>query len=302
MKQIQKLKNQELVDDVVKLVGEERRIGIEILEYLQEIERRKVYSELGCESLFMFCVKHLKYSEAQASRRVSAMWALKELPELKSNIQTGKLTITTVAQMQSHLRQKKLEGTPVNREEKLQLFASIQDQSSEEVKKTILELQGEEAKLKLILELDPEMAEAWDMIKNLSAHSTRGQSNQILNMLMKEWLKKNDPTIQRAASETKKTDEKLERSLGARNTSASGEAVRQPIRRTLPASVRRHIWARDRGQCQKCESKFAVQIDHIRPFAKGGVNSPDNLRLLCRSCNLYRGIREFGTDRMNRLR
>lgn len=100
-----KRKNLELIQEVIRLVDEERRIGIEILERLQEIERRKAYVEIGYDGLFSFCVKELKYSEAQAVRRIQAMRAMTELPELKEKIQSGALTVTTVSQVQTHLRQ-----------------------------------------------------------------------------------------------------------------------------------------------------------------------------------------------------
>ncbi len=41
-----------------------------------------------------------------------------------------------------------------------------------------------------------------------------------------------------------------------------------------------------------------LQIDHIIPFAQGGTNYPDNLRLLCQQHNLREAIKDFGIDKI----
>lgn len=39
------------------------------------------------------------------------------------------------------------------------------------------------------------------------------------------------------------------------------------------------------NQCKHCGSKSQLEIDHIKPFSKGGKTEIDNLQLLCSSCN-----------------
>jgi hypothetical protein len=188
------MKNNELIEAILKLVTEERRIGVEILELLFEIERRKAYSDFGYDGLFSFCIKKLRYSEAQASRRIQAMRAVKEHPEIKEKIRAGKLTITTVAQVQTHFKKQERAGESVSLEEKRELFESIQNHSAKEVETKLQILTGQEEWVTLVFKLTPEMKEQWDQVKNLSAHSTHGQEIEILNLLMKSWLKKNDPS------------------------------------------------------------------------------------------------------------
>ena len=66
---------------------------------------------------------------------------------------------------------------------------------------------------------------------------------------------------------------------------------------------------RDKGRCafvgtngRRCNKKDNLQIDHIVPYARGGANKIDNLRLLCEKHNLLEAEREYGRDHMKQFR
>lgn len=71
--------------------------------------------------------------------------------------------------------------------------------------------------------------------------------------------------------------------------------------RYIQASVKRAVREQSEGQCQyvnplthrRCESKYLLQYDHIRPYAVGGSSDAENLRMLCRSHNLYLAEKMF---------
>jgi 5-methylcytosine-specific restriction endonuclease McrA len=52
--------------------------------------------------------------------------------------------------------------------------------------------------------------------------------------------------------------------------------------------IRLVILQRDGYRCVQCGSTDNMQVDHILPLSKGGTHHPDNLRALCRRCNLAR--------------
>jgi len=75
--------------------------------------------------------------------------------------------------------------------------------------------------------------------------------------------------------------------------------------RFIPQAIKDLVFKRDGGKCaftgpdgQRCGSKWNIQVDHIKPFALGGSNSPENLQLLCRRHNQHKAVKDFGKKKM----
>lgn len=92
-------------------------------------------------------------------------------------------------------------------------------------------------------------------------------------------------------------DEFLTRKDPGRARRTGPAAGRPPPQRsrTVPAAVRRAVWRRDGGACaysgpdgRRCGERRGLEVDHVVPFARGGVSDdPANLRLLCRTHNQW---------------
>ena len=76
----------------------------------------------------------------------------------------------------------------------------------------------------------------------------------------------------------------------------------RPVESHRAALAPRALWKRSAGLCACCctftpwelrgkNRKNSPEVDHIVPVSRGGVHSSDNLRLLCRSCNISKGSR-----------
>jgi hypothetical protein len=66
----------------------------------------------------------------------------------------------------------------------------------------------------------------------------------------------------------------------------------------IPDAVRRAVMARDGERCRRCGSTTDLTIDHkIIAWIDGGSSAdPDNLQVLCRSCNSSKGAQPWALD------
>lgn len=79
------------------------------------------------------------------------------------------------------------------------------------------------------------------------------------------------------------------------------------MRTAIPAQVRREVWLRDGGRCtwkapdgRICGSRFKLEFDHVRPVARGGASTVDNVRVLCKQHNLLHAEQTFGQEHLAR--
>jgi 5-methylcytosine-specific restriction endonuclease McrA len=90
---------------------------------------------------------------------------------------------------------------------------------------------------------------------------------------------------------------------------ASASATSRPhipaVARHVPAAVRRAVFERDGGRCRyrdgtgrRCTEHHRLEYHHVRPFAMGGDHTIDNVRLICRSHNLYLAEHDYGLGAM----
>jgi hypothetical protein len=275
-----------LLERIKRLIATERRIGTAILDCLSEIDRRRIYSDLRYDGLFTFCVKELGFSDAQTYSRIQAMRALQEIPEIRAKIESGSLSVSSAAKVQTYFQKEKKEGKLITRSDKLQLFRAVENLTSRAVEEKIAQVRGVKLLPKLILEMDEELEALWAATLGLAAHRSKGEPAEVLKILTREWLEKNDPA--------KKS---VRRAVPFPGKDAPPQKA--PVdKRTPSAALRREVWKRDRGECTNCRSRFALEIDHIIPFANGGETTRGNLRLLCRSCNQAAAVRSFGYQKI----
>lgn len=66
-------------------------------------------------------------------------------------------------------------------------------------------------------------------------------------------------------------------------------------RKSIEDTTRYGILEKAGFKCQACGSKpdkdndVCLEIDHIVPFSKGGLDIPDNYQVLCKKCNVSKG-------------
>ncbi len=331
MNPLRALQNSDLLDATFRLAVEERRITLAVLEHFREIERRKAYADLGFKSLFDYAVAHLRYSEGSASRRISAMRALKEHPELAEKIETGEATVTAIARIQTTIRrdEKRTESRWPSSEKK-ELFRELGGLGLKALERELVERMPEAALTErtrpvapglheVTLHLTSEDLAFLEELRGSLAHGLRnpGSNSELVQKLIRQGMEaleraRKGPAGPRSVSaETGNPGEPNDESSRRSASPLAGESPAseiQPVKApALHSKMKRTLFARAGHRCEhldpngkRCDSRFFLQIEHRKPRALGGTNDFANLEVLCRDHNLIRGIRTFGPEKMRR--
>jgi len=328
MKNVSALSDSQLLNEIQLLVAQERKLTIEVLWHLREVELRMLHLKKGYSSIFEYAVKELHYSEASAARRVNAMRLLKVCPEISQSIEEGTLNLSSVSAVQTFLkREEKEKGKVYTPDEKVDLIASMKNKSKRECEKTLAALSPEsviplerkreitETQTELRIVLNEQQLAKLEKLKELLAHQNRdGSMAGLLELMSDVVLEKVDPE-KREARAQKRAEKAAESAVQGEVTppakpASQGEAESQkgsPKREVIPASVRRRVWIRDGGRCtyldgatgKRCECRTFLQMDHYPvPVAHGGSSDISNLRLLCAQHNQLEAVRILGRETM----
>ena len=70
----------------------------------------------------------------------------------------------------------------------------------------------------------------------------------------------------------------------------NSRARRLNIAGTITIEDLNFIFNKFDGKCVICGNKSNLCFDHIKSFYRGGENVIDNIQLLCRKCNMEKGV------------
>src|SRR5277367_1139269 len=234
MREILSLSDQALLQKTRVLVREERELTTRVLHHLREVERWRLFVDLGYPSLFEYAVGDLHYSEASAQRRISAMRLLKELPELESKIEEGSLSLSVLSQAQRFFRQEAKLEKPLAVQQKRELLLTLEGKSSREAERELLSRASEPAALKpesvrpvsethseLKFLVTEETLKQLERIRGLLGHQHSELSfGELLALMAKITLEKLDPARE-PRTQKKLSPAKEAREKPSANTQAS---------------------------------------------------------------------------------
>ena len=66
--------------------------------------------------------------------------------------------------------------------------------------------------------------------------------------------------------------------------------IRPSNNRYIRKAVKQAVTIRDKHRCVKCGAAENLHIDHVIALSRGGSNEMDNLQVLCKDCNLRKGV------------
>lgn len=150
-KPFRSLNDDELLKLTLLAARTEKEATLALFDYLVEVDARRLYSTVNaCSSLFDYLVKELGFSHPAASERVNTVRLMRALPAVKEHLETGKITLTSAAQIQRfvNIEQKSdPKGRAVSAEEKHRVVEARLGKSKREVEKTLFGKQSEPARI-----------------------------------------------------------------------------------------------------------------------------------------------------------
>ena len=278
-----------ILENLNRLVREERRITTEILWHLREVEERKIFVGEGYTSLFSYSVEGLKYSESAAYRRILAMRALRQIPELGAALEDGLLSLATVCLVQKHFsdqaKLKKLELDSADRAQLREQAPAIIRAQAIESKKELLNAMIGKSKLecqKMLAALSPQalpqekvrvvsathteisfiaddrLMAKLKKVKDLSAHKNPNPTYaELIEMMADLTLNKIDPALARSkktsSSDTRAKQTVALAEVGAATATANRTETHSDSssRYYIPRPLKRLVWQNAHSQCTK---------------------------------------------------
>jgi hypothetical protein len=277
----------------------EKKAVARLLHYFCEIESRKLFAELNCDSMFMYLVKEMKYSESEAGIRLAAARLLRKKPELAAKIENGSLSLTNLG-----LLGRAFKDDTLSLQKQDELIKKAENTSSRQCEKIIMEEKGGESPKRpviqrqsdhhhrLHLDLSDDILNDLQKLKKLLIHKGNLSYEQLIAMMAKESLEKHDPELKAA----RKTKNKIDESFCA------GEAVHKIQTRHIPAKIKHVVRERAHHSCEwrhpgtgeSCRSQFGLEFHHKTPFCRTHNHDPANLELLCLAHHQRESVKTFG--------
>lgn len=299
---LKSISNDELLLKTENLVQTERKIMHLVLTHILEIMDRKLYADLGFDSMYTMMTKKYGYSEPSALRRIDAAKLLKKVPEVADRLMSGALNLSQAVQLQKCLVSEAMKGESVSENRTHEILEKLENCNGFETKQLlakefdmpikiqeIIRPQKDES-VRLEITFTKEEFEELKKAKSLMSHVVHnGSWAEVITAMAR---KSNQTKLGKSSGSVQPTLGSATESVESKSktVSASYPLTKRPH---ISVHVKRKLYVQAEGCCQyqspdgkRCGSRFQVQIDHVTPVNWGGKSSAENLRLLCRTHNL----------------
>jgi hypothetical protein len=264
------LSDRDLLLQFEAVVRAERRLMARVLEFIAEIDVRKIYLERAHSSLFDFLVNEMGYSNAAAMRRISGARLLREVPSVMSQVSEGRLNLTQLSQVQQACRSYKAEtGLNLETDVKADLISQIAGSTQRQTEAIIAR------KLELPPTRQDRSSRHWDDSVTLTVTFDKMQMAN---------LEQTKDIVAHAVPDGKWAS--VISYLSERELSRRAKSLDKQKFSTCQF--------KDPKTGRVCGAKTFLQIDHKQPRWAGGTDNPENLTVLCSAHNRYKYRQEAG--------
>jgi 5-methylcytosine-specific restriction endonuclease McrA len=317
---------QGLIETAQRLHSEERKISLLSIRLVGLlVEQNGAGNSLMNQEHFAY---YIGLTQNQFWKRSQAYRVIKNFPEFGVMIDSGETSASHVAMLSSKI-------TPANADV---LARGIRQKSTQEVRDLIASVTPEgvlkddgDTFIDIKLRISKSQIDLLERAREILAHGgTVPSTVDLVMQALEELVDRRDPVKRAERAEAKSQRKNLSRDEDFIEATAlkqaddvvlnrglcrglpSGPALKKEASQTskvarlkIPAATRHKVWLRDGGYCTHelspgipCESKMMLEVDHIVPVARGGLNTLENLTLKCRHHNQWRAIQMFGEKHM----
>jgi len=325
---LESMSDDELLRGLSELLQKSRSVEPGLVAHIGEVDERKLYARKGSSSMFAYCTEVLHLSEAEAYLRITAARASRQHPMLLEMLRDGRLHLSAIVRLAPHLNEVNREAVlarAVHRSKRQidELIAEIAPKPDVPTVVRKLPERREKTPPTRESELRPERvavpapapkAAPFARLQPLSparykiTFTASAELNEMLGKL-KALMRSSVPEGDIATIIEDAVREKLERLEAKRfgKTDAPRKSLDETdtlaSSRYIPAAVRRAVYERDGNQCsfvteegRRCTHRDGLEFHHDVPFDRDGDHSPDNVRLACRTHNLYLAEQDYGKE------
>jgi hypothetical protein len=327
------LSDTELLARIPAFMQAERVAIADVVEHLTEVERRRLYLEQACSSLYTYCCERLGYTEDAALKRARVARLALRLPRVLDELRTGAIRLTGLFLLERYLNDENAED----------LLAAARGRSRRELEKILATRFPRPDVPPRIEALDGAAGNAtggahreaasgpspWftcpetdtstaprgrlpgdfrSRVEPLSAERYRVEftaSDEFRAKIeqARELTSHTLPSGDLAQLFERALDELIERELKRRVGTGKPRRVVKPgpDSRHVSLAIARQIWERDGSQCafvdsagRRCQERRFLTLEHRQPFSLGGPPTVENLCLLCAAHNAHTARRVFG--------
>jgi hypothetical protein len=107
---LQSIPDDELLRRLAELMGQSRRIEVDVVAHVAEVDERRLYAREAFPSMFVYATDVLHLSEPEAYLRIAVARASREHPMLLSMLADGRLHLTAIGMLAPHLTRENRDG------------------------------------------------------------------------------------------------------------------------------------------------------------------------------------------------
>jgi hypothetical protein len=314
-----------LEQGLASLLKEGTRTEVWVVAHLAEIEARGLHLRLGYESMFQYCLEYVRLGDFEAFLRLNAARLARSYPIIFDLLERQQLHLTALRLLRHYLtaaNHRELLAAACNKSKRQLELLLVQWFPRADVPERLQRLPQLEplapGRYRLEVTIGEAAKDQLELARDLMSHSNPSG----------EWA----PVIERAAQAL--VEQLRQRRFGERKRGASsppskiehasegpngGEGAGNQERasegdankgaakvgggRAIGRPVKRAVVARDGLRCtfvgrdgRRCTARAFLQLDHVQPYACGGSNDAENVRVLCGAHNRLLAADMFGPE------